>query len=85
MCRIAASKQRRSLAPSRIAEKLELIALDPSDFRTSYHVSSFACCLAPLDFLLSIRSDLVSNQLSVVIDGVPTPRGFDPKRVKKHF
>lgn len=77
------AKQRRSLAPSRIAEKLELTALDPSDFRTSYHVSSFTCCLAPLDFLLPIRSDLVSNQLSVVIDGVPIPKGF--KRVRKHF
>lgn len=77
------AKQRRSLAPSRIAEKLELTALDPSDFRTSYHVSSFTCCLAPLDFLLSIRSNLVSNQLSVVIDGDPIPKGF--KRVRKHF
>lgn len=77
------AKQRRSLAPSRTAEKLELTALDPSNFRTSYHVSSFTCCLAPLDFLLPIRSDLVSNQLSVVIDGVPIPKGF--KRVRKHF
>lgn len=79
------ARQRWILAPSRIAEKLEVTALDPSDFRTSYHVSSFACCLAPLDFLLSIRSDLVSNQLSVVVDGVPIPKGFDLKRVKKHF